>query len=139
MEPNYQIRSTESPCVLLSRTANCIYLLSLACSVSQAEREPLVIHEYFTSSIYMKAKPRTTQVRRLGIEKEGRKRHREEASRQEISFYLFFFHTCTISAVGQPDNDLQYPDLSRGVQTEFRSRTCLKKHSTFSIHILQIT
>lgn len=91
LEPYYQIRSIELPCVLLSRRANCIYLLSLACSVSQAEREALAIHEYFTSSIYMKAKPCTAQVRRLGIEKEGRKRHWEVASRQEISLYLFFF------------------------------------------------
>lgn len=81
LEPNYQIRSTESPCVLLSRRANCIYLLSVACSVSQAVREPLVIHEYFTSSIYMKAKPCSAQARKLGIEKESRKRHGAKASR----------------------------------------------------------
>lgn len=131
MEPNYQIRSTELPCVLLSRRANCIYLLSVACSVSQAEREPLVIHEYFTSNIYMKAKPCTTQVRKLGIEKEGRKKHKK---------FLCFFHSWSISGVGQTNNDLLYPDLSRGIQTAFRSRACIKKmQCIFDIVISQMT
>lgn len=50
----YQIRSTALNWNSQSKTANCIYLFSIVCSVNQAKRHLLVIHEYFKTSVYLK-------------------------------------------------------------------------------------